>query len=224
MELYRESVFEEAYMEAYEEAYREGYEEECREAREWYNDRLSKLVENVNEILDNFSYDQPSESVYKITGVKESGKTFILAKVEDELQKNGWLVFDINPARDTLQQIAAMLSKEGFSKKQENGGGFGYSTYSSDDKFFDIGIEVEEMIQKVQKKQKKILIGIDEIAKTDEMVRFVAEYGRWLRADYPVYLMCTGSYENIQELGNVKNLTFFKRAITIQTEPLQYNR
>lgn len=190
-------------------------------------------TEQPNEILENFSYDRPSESVYKITGVRGSGKTVILAKVEDELRKNGWLVFDINPARDTLQQIAAMLSKEGFSKKKDKntgfnvsatvmgtGGGFGYSTSDSGDKFFDIGIEVEGMIQEAQKKQKKILIGIDEISKTDEMVKFASEYGRWLRADYPVYLVCTGLYENIQELSNVKNLTFFRRATTIQTEPL----
>lgn len=190
-------------------------------------------TDQPNEIIENFKYDRPSESVYKITGVRGSGKTVILAKVEDKLRKNDWLVFDINPARDTLQQIAAMLSKEGFSKKKEKntgfnvsatvmgtGGGFGYNTSESSDKFFDIGIEVEGMLQEVQKKQKKILIGIDEISKTEEMVKFASEYGRWLRADYPVYLVCTGLYENIQELSNVKNLTFFRRATTIQTEPL----
>lgn len=80
-----------------------------------------------NEILDNFSYERPSESVYKITGVRGSGKTVILAKVEDELRRNDWLVFDINPARDTLQQIVAMLSKEGFSEKKEKNVGFNIS-------------------------------------------------------------------------------------------------
>lgn len=190
-------------------------------------------TDQPNEIIENFRYDRPSESVYKITGVRGSGKTVILAKVEEKLRRNEWLVFDINPARDTLQQIAAMLSKEGFSKKKEKntgfnvsatvmgtGGGFGYNTSESSDKFFDIGIEVEGMLREVQKKQKKILIGIDEISKTEEMIKFASEYGRWLRADYPVYLVCTGLYENIQELSNVKNLTFFRRATTIQTEPL----
>ena len=190
-------------------------------------------TDQPNEILNNFSYDNPSESVYKITGVRGSGKTVILAKVEAELRKAGWVVLDINPARDTLQQIAAILAKHGFAKKKEKstgfnvsatimgtGGGFGYSAAEPDDQFFDIGIEVESMIQEAQKKQQKILIGIDEISKTDEMVKFASEYGRWLRAGYPVYLVCTGLYENIQELSNVKNLTFFRRATTIQTEPL----
>lgn len=52
------------------------------------------------------------------------------------------------------------------------------------------------------------------------MIKFASEYGRWLRANYPVYLVCTGLYENIQEVSNVKNLTFFRRATTIKTEPL----
>lgn len=51
------------------------------------------------------------------------------------------------------------------------------------------------------------------------MIKFASEYGRWLRAGYPVYFVCTGLFENIQELSNVKNLTFFRRATTVKTEP-----
>ena len=166
-------------------------------------------TEKTTVILENFMYENPSESVYKITGVRGSGKTVILAKVEEELRreeniKKGWLVFDVNPARDMLVQIAAMLVKEGFGKKTS----------------FDIGVEIEEMLKNVQKKNKKILIGIDEVSKTSDMVKFASEYGKWLRANYPVYLVCTGLYENIMEVSNVKNLTFFRRAATVQTEPL----
>ena len=35
-----------------------------------------------SEIIENFSYENPSESVYKITGVRGSGKTVLLAKIE----------------------------------------------------------------------------------------------------------------------------------------------
>ena len=52
------------------------------------------------------------------------------------------------------------------------------------------------------------------------MIQFASEFGKWLRANYPVYLVCTGLYENIMEVSNVKNLTFFRRAVTVQTEPL----
>lgn len=38
-------------------------------------------TEQLNEILDDFSYERPSKSVYKITGVRGIGKTVILAEV-----------------------------------------------------------------------------------------------------------------------------------------------
>ena len=152
------------------------------------------------------------------------------------ITKNGWLVYDLSPARDMLGQLAAMLHKDGFGgsdiKNQSinisatvlgSGGGIGYSA-DKENTFFDIGVEIETMIQQAMKKGKKILIGIDEVSKTQEMIMFASEYGRWLRASYPVYLVCTGLYENIQEVSNVKNLTFFRRAITIKTEPLNMVR
>ena len=192
-------------------------------------------TESPTEIIENFSFDNPSESVYKITGVRGSGKTVILAKVEEvmrssEYVKKGWLVFDLNPVRDMLGQVAAMLQKEGLGKSSRKnksinisasvlgtGGGVGIT---SEKDFFDIGVEIDEMLEKAQKKGKKILIGIDEVSKSQEMVKFASEYGRWLRHEYPVFLVCTGLYENIMELSNVKNLTFFRRATTIKTEPL----
>ena len=195
----------------------------------------------IDEILENFSYESPSESVYKITGVRGSGKTVILAKIEEELRsesnkENGWLVFDLNPTRDMLGQIAAMLHKEGFGKSDTKnrslnlsatvlgtGGGIGYA-FGQENDFFDIGVEIESMLQQAQQNGKKILVGIDEVSKTSEMIKFASEYGRWLRANYPVYLVCTGLYENIQEVSNVKNLTFFRRATTIKTEPLNMAR
>lgn len=45
-----------------------------------------------------------------------------MAKIEEELRSEnnrdkGWLVFDLNSARDMLAQIAAMLHNEGFGTK-----------------------------------------------------------------------------------------------------------
>lgn len=194
-------------------------------------------TEKTAEILENLSYEVPSESVYKITGVRGSGKTVILAKIEEELRNDAsWIVIDINPSRDILLQIAAKLQNEGYKKTKYksnsinlsatvlgNGGGVGYSSEKSDS-IFDIGIEIEEMIVKVSEKGKKIFVGIDEVSKSKEMIEFSLEFNKWIRAQYPVFLVCTGLYENIQELCNVKNITFFRRATTIKTEPLSIVR
>ena len=198
-------------------------------------------TDQVTEILENFSYRNPSESVYKITGVRGSGKTVLLAKIEEELSENksfggDWIVYRLSASRDMLQQFASMLYKESFVKKSKKsfgvnvsaavlgtGGGIGV-TSTEQDKFFDVGAEIDAMLQAAQAQGKKILVGIDEVAKTQEMIVFASEFGMWLRAGYPVYLICTGLYENIEQLSNVKNLTFFRRATTIKTEPLNLIR
>lgn len=194
-----------------------------------------------SEIVENFSYDTPSESVYKITGIRGSGKTVILASVQDTIKSksyadNGWLVYTLNPARDMLSQIASYLYNEKFIKDSiksrsvtlsatvlGTGGTIGYSD-EKDDRYFDIGVEIRRMLDVIRKKHKKILICIDEVSKTQDMVVFALEFGGWLISGYPVYLVCTGLYENITELGNTKNLTFFRRGTTIETRPLNYIR
>ena len=191
-------------------------------------------TEQEREIIDNFSYERPSESVYKITGVRGSGKTVLLAKVEEEFKKDfrkkeGWYVFRISPGRDMLSQLATYMIEEKLMQVKALKASASVSVPSipvginitkADEQYSDIGIKIEKALESATQKGKKILIGIDEVSKTDEMLVFALEFSKWLRAGYSIYLVCTGLYENIEQLYNVKNLTFFRRATTIKTEPL----
>ena len=125
-------------------------------------------TDQLDNILSNFSYDDPSESVYKITGVRGSGKTVLLAKIVDGLKRkpfedNGWLVCMLSPARDMLRQFAAFLTNVKLSKEKKNsrsinlsanlmgtGGGIGGSS-SEEMRLFDIGIEIGEMLSRAAK-------------------------------------------------------------------------
>ena len=199
-------------------------------------------TDQTMEIVENFSYDRPSESVYKITGVRGSGKTVLLAKVEEEIGKmadDGWLVYRLSPTRDMLQQLLAQMVEDLATPRSKSkgrasgvnlsatvmgtGGGIGISK-ENDDRFYDVGVEIEKLLKKAGETGKKILIGIDEVSRTNDMVVFVSELGKWIRADYPVFLVCTGLYENIEQLYNVSNLTFFRRATTVMTGQLNYIR
>ena len=188
-------------------------------------------------IIENFSYDTPSEAIYKITGIRGSGKTVIMSNVQETMKspdyaKKGWLVYTLNPSRDMLSQFAAYLYSEDFIKKSVKsksininasvfgtGGGIGYAK-TEDDKYFDIGVEIRKMLDEAQNQGKKILICVDEVSKTQEMIVFSLEFGGWLVSNYPVYFVCTGLYENVLALGNTKNLTFFRRGTSIETKPL----
>ena len=197
-------------------------------------------TEQVEEILQNFRYEQHSESVYKITGVRGSGKTVLLASVEqemesEEMKQSGWYVYRLSPARDMLRQLLSFLARDGIIKEKKDrgsnvssttlgdGGGIGL-TSSADDLYSGVGVELDAALKHVAAEGKKILIGVDEVSQTQEMIVFIQELGGWIRAGYPIYLVCAGLYENIEQLYNVKNLTFFRCATTVKTEPLSQLR
>ena len=133
-------------------------------------------VEQLDEIIHNFSYNMPSESVYKITGVRGSGKTVLLAKIVSNLKSdifkdNGWLVCNLSSARDMLQQFGAFLRKQNLVKETTSsksinisanimgtGGGIGLAS-SKTGEIFDIGIEIGEMLSQAKTDGKKIYRG-----------------------------------------------------------------
>lgn len=193
--------------------------------------------DELDKLIENFSFEDPTESVYKITGVRGSGKTVGLAQIEslyrsEENVEKGWLVYSLNPARDMLIQLGASLANEKFiHQKPESitaninlnilGSGVGVgASFKSKNDINDIGVQIDFMLKKAAENGKRIMITVDEVSKTPEMVQFCLEYGAWLRQSLPVYFVCTGLYENITELGNTKNLTFFKRAPAIKMESL----
>lgn len=186
--------------------------------------------DEILPILNNFSYDEPSESVYKITGARGSGKTIILAKIEEELAKDkNWCVCRLSVNRDMLNQLLGDLKNKKIIKSKSkttginvsatilgSGGGLGFNKENDDN--LDPGAELDSCFQNLMNSKTKILIGIDDVSRTTHMIEFASEFSKWLRAGYHVYLVCTGLYENIENLSNVNNLTFFRRATTIQSK------
>ncbi len=162
-------------------------------------------TEQADEILNGPAF----EPVFRITGVRGSGKTVMLARIEQELRSeesraNGWFVFNLNPVRDMLRQTAAMLMEEGIDIPEVRNCGVS-----------GISGAVGKMLGEAKAKGKKILFAVDEVSKTEEMVGFLSEFGKWIEESYPVYLVCTGLYENLSEVDNVKSLTFFRESTIV---------
>ena len=171
-------------------------------------------TEQTDEILSGLA----SEHVFRITGVRGSGKTVMLARIEqvlrsEEKREEGWLVFDLNPTRDMLLQTASMLEAEGFGNPEMR-----------DSSVSGISDAVGMMLGEAKAKGKRILFAVDEVSKTEEMTDFLSEFGKWMEESYPVYLVCTGLYENLAEVNNVKALSFFRKASTVITGPLNMVR
>ena len=91
--------------------------------------------------------------------------------------------------------------------------------------FFGIGINIEKsvpvadidtalqrMLEILKKKNKRILVSIDEITSNGNIRKFCQAFQIYIRKELPIYLLMTGLFDNIQKLENEKNLTFLYRA------------
>ena len=77
------------------------------------------------------------------------------------------------------------------------------------------------MIQKVNDDGYNVLVAIDDIARTPDMVKFLSIWGTMLLDDRKhIYFVCTGLSKNIEDFTAEPNLTFFKRSDPIETGPL----
>ena len=184
--------------------------------------------EQSDIIMENFSYPEPTERSYMITGIRGSGKTVMLADISEQIgNREDWIVIDLNPARDLLQSLAAQLYELPFMKRffldakiDLSVLGFGVSVEKGTE-IFDLESAVEKMLQAVQKKGKKVLITIDEAAPTKAMQVFCLSFQRMIRKKLPVYLVLTGLYHNIHNLKNMEGCTFLQRTPFFVIRPLE---
>lgn len=137
-----------------------------------------------------------------------------------------WIVIDLNPNREILPQIAGEFYENKKSKRV-----FLTSKFSISFKGFGLTIEgkepvsnIETVIEKILTLIKdngfKVLFTIDEVSRNRYLRSFIHDFQSFLRNDYPVYLLMTGLYENVDFLKDSKNLTFLYRAPKIDLKPL----
>lgn len=62
------------------------------------------LVEN--EIITDFTSENPSSQVFMITGIRGGGKTVVLTSIAKQIGNlKDWIVLDLNSERDMLKQM-----------------------------------------------------------------------------------------------------------------------
>ena len=183
--------------------------------------------EYIDEIVQTFESANPVSQAYLIEGVRGSGKTVLMTSIEKELQKKkDWVVIDLNATQDLLNGCAMRLLdackkisdvlKKGFSISVA---GFGVGINGESQNRDSVSI-ITEIFEALKKKNKKVLITIDEVMNGENMRHFASEFQIFLRKDYPVFLLMTGLYENIYAIQNDPALTFLLRTPKIKLEPL----
>ncbi len=186
-------------------------------------------ISQTKEIIENFNAAYPSNQVYMLTGVRGSGKTVMMTGIINELKEmEEWVVMELNPTRDLLQSLAAKLYSQPEmythlvqAKLDFSFLGLGVSLENATP-ITDIENAIQLMLAELKKKQKRILIAIDEITNCEYVRVFASSFQIFLRQEYPVFLLMTGLYDNIYNLQNEDALTFLYRAPKIVLEPLNY--
>ncbi|MBQ7060080.1 MAG: ATP-binding protein [Firmicutes bacterium] len=184
-----------------------------------------------NSIIEDFQQEYAPNNVAIILGPRGSGKTVMLNHIANFFEKDdSWIVVRLSIATDMLSSLSQKLQT---SKKLEissinakvdlPGIGIGV-TLSQSDNAAGAEVAIEKMLQLLQNKGQRLLITVDEASSTSEMRKLASIFQLFLGQNYPIFMLMTGLYEEIDALQNSKNLTFLLRAPKIYIEPLNYTR
>ncbi len=190
------------------------------------NEFVSRNVE-TDEVVHTFTATNPINQVYLIEGIRGSGKTVLMTAIAKELKTvDGWIVVNLNATQDLLTDLALRLGDEIRlpARALARGGsisvaGFGIGL-NEKERTPDPVSTIKEYLSYVQKKNKRILITIDEVTHSESIRRFVSQFQIFLREDAPLFLLMTGLYENIYAIQNDPALTFLLRSPKIRIGPL----
>ena len=190
-------------------------------------DRYVERAEAYSRITDTFNSASPSSNCYLIMGVRGIGKTVLLSTIFNEFKEDAeWVVVSLNAGRNLLEMFAAGLYEDArlqkhFIEASLNLSKFGIGlNIKKNPPISDIQIAIEKMVKIVNDKGMRILIAIDDVTKSKEVISFACAFQDLISKRMQVYLLMTGLYENIYSLQRDKRCSFLLRAEKVNVGPL----
>lgn len=183
---------------------------------------LSRIVQ-TGIIMEDFNRERPANQAYVITGVRGSGKTVALTSLAKYFSgKEEWIVLELNPSSNLLESLAAKLYSTAkihslFSLSEFNFSLLGIgASITTGIPVTDMETAIEEMLKKVKRIGRRVLITMDEVTNHPKMREFIHAFQIFIRHEHPLFLIMTGLYESVYRLQNDKALTFLYRAPKIE--------
>lgn len=182
------------------------------------------MIDSMIETLDS---DIVDEQAFKLTGIRGTGKTVTLTAIEKAiLEDDRWIVVRLKSGSNLIEDLVAQLYSAvplitSFVDAELNLSKFGIGlNLKTKSPVASLDFALEQILNHLKKKGKKVLVTIDEARKTASMVDFIQEFQILIRADMPIYLIAAGLYEDIESIENTDGLTFFLRATKYEMTPL----
>ena len=190
-------------------------------------DRYVERTEAYEQITETFLSESPSINHFLIMGIRGSGKTVLMSAIANEFRdREDWVVVSLNPTRDLIEMFAASLYDE---KKLNNyyidasigipALGIGINIKPKQ-QITDLQVALERLISIAADNDKRVLVVIDDITKSNNVITFATAFQDLISKKLPVYLIMTGLFENIYSLQRDKRCSFLMRAEKVQLKPL----
>lgn len=183
----------------------------------------------IDSILDSLEETPSREQAFKLTGIRGTGKTVTLTAIENQLkQDDSWIVVDLRANGNLLEDLLSNLYSSvpfitQFIDASLNLSVFGIGiNLSNASPISSIDYAIKQVLYEIQKKNKKVLVTIDEARKTPAMIDFVQAFQILIREELPIYFIAAGLYEDIESIENADGLTFFLRAEKYEMTPLNH--
>lgn len=181
----------------------------------------------TDEIITELESDNVQNPCFMLTGIRGSGKTVAMTSIERIMgEKEDWIVIGLNPQRDLISSLVAKLYDthefiNKFVSTNMNLSKFGIGvSVENNPPIADIESALEMILKEIKKKNKRLLVTIDEVSNTLYMRQFASVYQILIRQELPIFLIMAGLYQNIQNLENEDTLTFLYRTPKYEMEPL----
>lgn len=181
----------------------------------------------IDDIVDTLNSDVVEEQAFKLTGIRGTGKTVTLTAIEKQIKEyDNWIVVDLKSNSSITNDLVANLYTDipfltKFIDANLNLSAFGIGVnVSKKSPAASIDVALEQILTEIKKKNKRVLVIIDEARRTDSLIDFIQEFQILIRKDLPIYLVVAGLYEDIESIENTDGLTFFLRATKCDMTPL----
>lgn len=187
----------------------------------------------ADEIIANFECGYSTQYVYKILGLRGSGKSVEYKRVMDYFSgKDGWKVYGLPSGGTPLETLVSALGREPETESyreiretetQENiEGGIAFAkgglaarerrTVERKPEYYNAAEELKNLCRQVSRNGYRILIGIDDIAATAPMIEFLSILNDLLLdSRTEIRLLATGLEKNVEDFFKMPHLSFFAR-------------
>lgn len=183
--------------------------------------------EQKERIVETFTIPPATDQIFIITGLRGSGKTVLMSMVIEELSLlEDWIIIRLNPAENMTENFYSELYYHLKTHKVRISGGITiphtgiHVSVESDAPERTLQSKIEELLRAADKQKMHILVAVDEVSKSAQMRQFAQMFQTMIAGNLPLFFLGTGIPNNIEELQDVKDLTFLYRAPRIILGPL----